>query len=204
MVSKPCSLFILVFMSKTIFIIPGFKTQVKDPLYNELVTYLKSRDYVVQAVPITWNNKTVSQNAIEFVRYFNENKGNSNYVLGFSYGAVIALMTAEIVDTKKLILCSLSPDFKEDSNAMPTWLIKYIGKNRFADTLTRSANKFAKKLTVETIVFYGEKEGIDYPQLKIRSEQTAKLAPNSKLIVIKDAPHDISFPTYVEAIKKVF
>jgi hypothetical protein len=50
---------------------------------------------------------------------------------------------------------------------------------------------------------YGEKEGSDYPLLKKRSEETANLATSSKLIIVENAPHDISFPEYQTAIKKV-
>jgi esterase/lipase len=190
-------------MSKIIFLIPGFKTQITDPLYRELVLYLESKNYTVQPVPITWNNRTVTKNAEEFNKYFEKNKGKVNYVLGFSYGAVISLMTAEIIKPNKLILCSLSPDFKEDSKMMPDWLKKYIGVNRYIDTTTRSANNLAKSLSVETVILYGEREGADYPQLKKRCEETAKQSKKTKLIVVKNAPHDISFPTYIEALKKV-
>jgi hypothetical protein len=86
---------------------------------------------------------------------------------------------------------------------MPVWLRKYIGKRRYADTKTRSAIKLAKSLTVRTTILYGEREGEEYPQLKKRSEETARSIRNSELIIVKDAPHDISFSTYQEAIKKV-
>jgi hypothetical protein len=111
-------------------------------------------------------------------------------------------MTAKIIKPDKLILCSLSPDFKEDSKMMPGWLIKYIGVNRYLDTKTRSANNLAKSLDIETVILYGEKEGADYPQLKKRSEEIAKHSKKTKLIVVKNAPHDISFPTYIETLKK--
>jgi hypothetical protein len=50
---------------------------------------------------------------------------------------------------------------------------------------------------------YGEKEGNDYPLIKKRSEETANLATSSKLIIVENAPHDISFPEYQTAIKQV-
>ena len=53
------------------------------------------------------------------------------------------------------------------------------------------------------VVMYGEKEGSDYPLLKKRSEETANLATSSKLIIVENAPHDISFPEYQTAIKQV-
>jgi len=190
-------------MSKTIFLIPGFKTQMPDSHYEWLVSYLQSKNYDVKSVPVIWNYRTVTQNSKEFLNFYNANISTENYILGFSYGAAIALMTAGETKAKEIILCSLSPDFKEDVGAMPKWLKNYIGKNRYADTRTRSAHKLAKSIDTKLIILYGEKEGIDYPQLKKRSEETAKLAANSELIVVDNSPHDISFPSYQTAIKKV-
>ena len=190
-------------MPKTIFLIPGFKTQMTNPRYRWLVAYLQNKRYDVQLVPITWNYRTVTQNAEEFLNFYNKNKSTENYVLGFSYGAAIALMTASKTKPEKIILCSLSSDFKEDAEAMPKWLKNFIGKNRYVDSKTRSARKIAKSVDTKLAILYGEKEGNEYPQLKKRSIETAKLAVHSQLIVVENAPHDISFPTYQTAIKKV-
>jgi hypothetical protein len=112
-------------------------------------------------------------------------------------------MMANQTRPEKIILCSLSPDFKEDTKAMPKWLKNLIGKNRYTDSKTRSARKIAKSVDTKLVILYGEKEGINYPQLKKRSEETARLAAHSQLIVVGNAPHDISFPAYQAAIKKV-
>jgi esterase/lipase len=190
-------------MAKTIFIIPGFKEQVTDTRYQWLISYLESKKFTVYGVPITWNNKTVTHNAKEFLRFFEEHKSSNNYVLGFSYGAVIALMTARTVQPKKLVLCSLSPDFKEDLQSIPPVLKQYIGARRLTDISTRSGVALAKSLEADTVILCGKKEGSEYPHLLKRCEDTARLAKNAKLIIVKDAPHDISFPTYQAAIKKV-
>src|SRR5690606_37231643 len=97
---------------------------------------------------------------------FHKHKGRQNYVLGFSYGAVIALITANDLKPKKIFLCSLSPDFKEDSKNMKEWIKKLIGKNRYKDIQTRSGRKIAQELKVPSVIFYGEKEGKQYPKLK--------------------------------------
>ena len=174
-----------------------------NPRYRWLVAYLQNNRYDVQLVPITWNYRTVTQNAEEFLNFYNKNKSTENYILGFSYGAAIALMTANQTRPEKIILCSLSPDFKEDTKAMPKWFKNLIGKNRYADSKTRSARKIAKSVDTKLAILYGEKEGNEYPQLKKRSEETARLAAHSQLIVVGNAPHDISFPSYQAAIKKV-
>jgi pimeloyl-ACP methyl ester carboxylesterase len=153
--------------------------------------------------PITWNYKTMSDYITEFENFYNKSKSEENYILGFSYGAVIAFSTAEKLHPRKLFLCSLSSDFKEDVASMSDTIKRYIGEKRVADCLTRSGKEIAKKLTVPTLVFCGEKEGRAYPQLKKRCEETVQLASNAKLIIVKDSPHDIAYPEYVMAIKGV-
>ncbi len=188
--------------SKTFFIIPGFKTQAKDKSYKWLVTFLEDKGVMVTKTPILWNYKTLSKNAEEFVEFFNKHKTKENYILGFSYGAVIALLTANLLKPKMIYLCSLSADFSEDSNAMGLWLKKYIGVKRYEDTKTRSGKLIAKELLVPSVIFYGEQEGKEYPSLKNRCEETSRLAKNSRLIIVKNTPHQIDFPEYIEAIKK--
>ncbi len=130
------------------------------------------------------------------------NKGRENRVLGFSYGAVITLVTANILRPDHIYLCSLSPDFKEDVDQMPAWIKKFIGKRRIADALTRSGVTLAKQLEVPSTIFYGENEGKEFPILKKRCEDTARYAPNSKLVVVREASHNISDPQYIEALKR--
>ena len=45
-------------------------------------------------VPITWERATMTDYAVEFESFCEKHKANDNYVLGFSYGAVIAFITA--------------------------------------------------------------------------------------------------------------
>ncbi len=188
--------------SKTFFIVPGFKMKAGDPSYSWLVKYSEEKKMSVIKVPVKWDNTVVSENAKDFIDFYNKNKSEVNYILGFSYGSVITLLDANILKPNKIFLCSLSPDFVEDRHMMEEGVIKFIGKKRYTDTLTRSGKELAKNLQVPSVVFYGEAEGREYPQLKLRAEETVRLAKNSKLVIVKDAPHQIDFPSYVEAIKR--
>ncbi len=188
--------------TKTFFIIPGFKEQASAHQYQWLVTFIKSKGWKTVEVPVAWNNQTLSQNADEFRDFYSQHKSVRNQILGFSYGAVIALLSAESLGPEHIYLCSLSPDFKEDVASMPPWIKKYIGKKRYDDVLTRGAQKIAKNLSVPATIFYGEVEGCEYPNLKTRCEETAQLAKRARLITIPEAPHQINFPTYQVAIIK--
>lgn len=148
---------------KKIFIIPGFKQKATDKSFVWLKRFLIAKGFSVSLVPITWERRTMTDYAVEFEGFYEKHKANDNYVLGFSYGAVIAFITANKLKPKKIYLCSLSSDFKEDVRSMKQWIVKYIGKRRMSDAMKRSGKEIAKNLIVPAVVFYGEKEGRQYP-----------------------------------------
>lgn len=187
---------------KKFFLLPGFRQKATDKQFLWLKKFLTEKGLEVVLVPITWERKTMTDYAAEFEAFYSKNKGKENYILGFSYGAVITFITAEKLKPEKVFLCSLSPDFKEDIKNEKQWILDYVGKNRTADSLTRSGREIAKKLSVPAVIFFGEKEGKQYPKLKKRCEETARLAKKARLVVIKDAPHNISHPEYIKALKQ--
>ncbi|MFA6422787.1 MAG: hypothetical protein WCV92_05330 [Candidatus Buchananbacteria bacterium] len=186
----------------TFFVLPGYGQSPNDPQINWLIKFLKNRKYNTKGVSVRWPHHRNSEIAEEFKKFYKENKTDVNYILGFSYGAVVAFISAGELKPKKVFLCSLSPDFKEDFSAMKPWVKKELGKKRLDDTKSRSAIQIAKELKAPSVVFCGEKECKQYPQLLVRCKETVKLAKNAKLVVVKDAPHRLDFPTYIEAIKK--
>lgn len=186
---------------KAFFLLPGFHMQITDKPFLWLVDFLVRSGYRVFKVPIDWKYKTLTTNSKEFVEFYERHKAEENYILGFSYGAVITLMVANFIHPNKIFLCSLSPDFEEDKEWNKKW-IRYIGKRRYEDSLTRSATDLAKRLQVSSVIFCGEKESILYPALFKRCSDTVELAKKSKLVMLEDTPHKIDFPEYVKKIKE--
>ena len=191
-------------MAKTIFIITGFKDKASDSQYKWMRTFFKKKGFIVKIPSIKWNHRVMSDYVDEFRQYYEENKSEKNYVLGFSYGAMIAFISAHELKPAKLYLCSLSPYFNEDLRTLKPWWKRFIGIHRLKDFKQYIAKSIAKNLAIPTVVFYGTREAKRYPELKVRCEETAKLAPKAKLVSIKDAPHRVDHPEYVEAIKKEF
>lgn len=187
---------------KTFFIVPGFKQKAGSKSFLWLEKFLKEKGFIVVKVPIVWEYRTMKEYVEDFIEVYKRHQAEENYVLGFSYGAVIAFLSANALNPKKIYLCSLSPDFKEDVSAMTPWMQKYVGKRRIAYSLKTSGREVAKNLKIPSVVFYGEAEVKDYPQLKIRAEETVKLATRSKLVAVEKSPHKIDFPAYKVAITK--
>jgi len=190
--------------NKTFFFIPGFKQKATDKQFIRLSRFLKTNGFRVIKVNMCWDYKVMSDYIQSFKDFYNKYKSHNNYILGFSYGAVIALSAANELSPrpKKIYLCSLSPDFKEDLVKMRPWIKKLIGKRRLADIKKRSAIKIAKNLRVASVIFYGEREAKKYPELKIRCEKTAYLARNSKLIVVKNVSHKLNDSEYIKSIQQ--
>lgn len=187
---------------KTFFIVPGFKQNASGKYFAWLATFLKKLGFRVVCVPVRWDYRTMSDYVADFCAFYRRRKTEINYILGFSYGAVMTFISATELQPDKIYLCSLSPDFREDLPRLETWIKKWIGKRRIADNKRRSGREIAKRLAVPTVVFYGEAEARDYPSLKIRCKETARLAKYAKLVVVKNSLHDIRNPEYKKAIEK--
>lgn len=190
-------------MKKKIFIIPGFRTQATDDEYAWLISYSKENGFDPIVVPVKWSRTTVTRNIEDFILFYERHKAQESYVLGFSYGAVIALLSANRIKANLFLLCSLSPAFKEDLLPIDISLQKYIGKNRYDDLSKYSAVKAATQLVSKTFIFFGEKEALVYPKLLKRCQQTAHLAKKASLIKVKDAGHQINHISYKTAIIKL-
>ena len=100
--------------TKTIFLLPGFKQKAASGYFEPISSFLKSKKFHVIKVPVRWDYRTMSDYVSDFKEFYLKHKTGNDYFFGFSYGAVIAFISAVELKTKKIYLCSLSGDFKED------------------------------------------------------------------------------------------
>jgi len=184
-------------MKKVAFLIPGFFDTTELLGYQEITKKLKSEGFEVVNANITWKFKTISDYIAEFIKIYTESKGNYNLVLGFSFGAMIAYLSAEQLNPDKLYLCSLSPYFKEDFNDPKANYEKYIGKKRLKDFKNYSFDEYIKRLHCEITLFLGDSE---IPEVVSRVELARSKLKGAKFIGIKNVDHDISKNNYFEAI----
>jgi esterase/lipase len=191
-------------MAKTIFIATGFKEAASDSQYDWLRQFFAEQGFTVRIPNIIWSRKVMSDYVSQFEEYYTKYATDTNCILGFSCGAMIALITAQKFRPDRLLLCSLSPYFAEDLPTMrPSWKT-ILGHRRVTDFANFSARALANQIAMPTNVFYGTVEAKYYPQLKNRCEETAARIPHATITAVPDAPHQIDYPTYVTAIKAAF
>jgi hypothetical protein len=197
-------------MKKTAFLVSGFELNrtAADDQYKELRKAVKSKGYEVLPVNITWNYRTMSRFVAEFKEFYRKHAGDQNVIIGNSFGAMVAMMVAPELKPDKIILCSLSPFFKEDIPRFqpPEKLTNWFGKRRVKDFRTISAKTIVDEINrtkVKSILFYGEHEKKKYKKLVERVIDTAQDLKGSHMSEIPNAPHSFKDTAYISAILTV-
>ncbi len=171
---------------KIVFIIPGYKHKPSHKAYTHLAKILENEGYQPILVPIPWESTTISENATYFLKEYKKIKAKKKYILGFSFGAMIAFIAATKVRASGVILCSLSPYFKEDVS---------FSQLRCAT--------LAKQIKAEQIhLLYGKNEARSV--IRRVSETYRQISVTQKyLIPIKDTEHDIGNRRYLHTIAQI-
>ena len=189
-------------MKKIAYIIPGYgESSIHQRSYGKIAKYFESVDITTIQVSINWRKHTLERfddYVEDFLKQYKKEKNTQVYVLGFSFGAMIAFLTAIKTKPDALILCSPSPYFEEDLKIMkPSWL-KWWRKNFTKSDY--SFTKLAEKIGTKTYLLVGEKED----EICIhRAKDAKKKIKNSMLTIIKSGQHKIGQKEYLEALRKV-
>ncbi len=144
---------------KVMYIIPGYKHVPTNKAYIAIAKMLKNQGYRTILVKIPWKQTTISENTAYFLKQYKRIQTKKKYILGFSFGAMIAFIASTKVKTSGLILCSLSPYFKEDIAKVDTDWISSLTTQRYEDFLGLRCSILAKQIkTKQILMLYGAKE----------------------------------------------
>lgn len=184
---------------KTIFIIPGFAQHPTNKAYIEIAKILKSERYCPILVDIPWKNTTISQNTEYFLKLYKKTEAKKKYILGFSYGAMIAFIASTKVSSAGLILCSLSPYFKEDLPKINKNL-SLLMTSRYEDFSKLHCETLAKKIkTKKILMLYGSQEARTL--IKRVTGAFDQISSKKKhLIRISKTKHEIGNKKYLNTI----
>ncbi len=187
-------------MNKIAYVIPGFMEQTNSQEYQKIIQYFQEENITVKPIKISWKYNNMSNYIKEFMEQINHKKEDEVILFGFSFGAMITFLSAKNIKPKKIILCSLSPYFKEDLNFVKKSWKTIVGTKRINDFKQFSFREISNEIKSKTILLVGEKE--NKLVMKRIKEAKTKLK-DSQLIIVPGASHNISNKNYLEAIKKV-
>ena len=187
---------------KIAFIVPGFGFSGKEKEYQKIAGFFKSKNIEPIVVRINWKRRTFFQYVEEARGQIASRsaKGDELYLLGFSFGAMITFVLSPELKCKKQILCSLSPYFEEDMPQIKKWWRNMLGKKKTAEFEKLSFAEIAKKIDCQTIILYGNREGIEVER---RANDAARKIRNSKLFVLDGVKHEIADERYLIEIENI-
>lgn len=188
---------------KKIFIIPGFRHSSNQKEYLDVADIFKKKGFEPMIVNIKWKYTVFNQWVEQFWKSFKQEKDDEIVLLGFSYGAMIALVAATKIKPTNLVLCSLSPYFSEDIPKLKRSWLQSIGKKRVNDFSDLNFEEISKQVKCKTYLLIGEKESKKYPGLELRVLEAHKEI-KSKLIRMTNVDHNIGQKEYLETIDKLF
>ncbi|MDO8657151.1 MAG: hypothetical protein Q7K55_00310 [Candidatus Levybacteria bacterium] len=188
---------------KPIFIIPGFKHQTTNKAYKEITRILKSEGYSPILINIRWRNTTISENTEYFLKKYRKINSKKKYVLGFSLGAMIAFIASTKISMSGLILCSLSPYFKEDLLKLNNSWTSPIMIQKYNDFSGLHCGTLAKRIRAKKILMlYGAREEKSLiKRVKDAFDQIS--STNKYLIPILKTEHNIGDKRYLNTIHKI-
>jgi len=144
---------------KTIFIIPGYKHNPRSIAYKQIAKTFKKQGFYTVPVTIPWKQTTITENKKFFLKKFRKMNRKRKYIFGFSFGAMIAFLASTEVKVSGLILCSLSPYFKEDVAKIKKNKKSLMQTLRFEDFSQLECSELVKKIKANQILMsYGSKE----------------------------------------------
>lgn len=187
---------------KAIFIIPGFRQKPTNKAYREISNILKKQGYYPILVDIPWKNSTISQNSEYFLKLYKKIRTQKKYILGFSYGAMIAFIASTKVSVSGLVLCSLSPYFSEDISKIKKTAVSSLMRTRFEDFSKIYSEKLSKETKAKKILMlYGAQEA---KSLIKRVKETFEQIESGRkhLVSISKTEHEIGNKRYLNTIKQ--
>lgn len=183
----------------TVFVIPGFTHTGKEAAYKKVAVLLRKKGYTPIIFHPTWKRKTVTDVAVEFLNTYKKKLAEEHIsLLGFSFGAIAALLIAEKIQPSSLFLCSVSPYLDEDT--IPEQWKKIVGKRRIDDFASLSCKHICARIAARTYILVGEKEAAAFPTVLTRAARINKQIKNSHLTIVQNTIHDIGQKEYLEAI----
>ncbi len=189
-------------MKKIVYLVPGYgESHLKERGWSKVAKLFESKGITPIHVNINWKETSperFSDYTQDFLKEFKRPKNTEVYVLGFSFGAIIAFLTAHKTNPKALILCSLSPYFEEDIPRLKPQWVKWW-KKTFVES-NYSFAKLAVKIKSKTYIIV---EDIDAKDISYRARDAKKKISNATLVVAKGAKHRIIQKEYMMALERV-
>ncbi len=188
-------------MSWIVYIIPGFDPSADAHGYRAVASEFKAIGARVTIINISWKYQTVTSYTRKVLEHIVKNSTtNSICLFGFSMGAVVALLIAPRLNVNCLVLCSMSPYFKENLSRISADDQASLGLRRIRDFRQYRFKTIASQISCRALIVTGDQESKSVIKMSTKASREIKKA---ELIPIPNGIHSLSQPEYVRKLEEV-
>lgn len=188
-------------MKRTVYIIPGYDEFFNvQKGYRKIAQYFINQDFQVIHIKIDWKQTTDGFESYikQFKKQFNKHtKDDEVIILGYSFGSMVAFLTAKFTNPNLLILCSPSPYYLEDLNKIERRWLKWWDKNFKSNY---SFKETVKNIKTKTFILYGT---LEHRSVIQRSWQMRSHLKNSQLFKVMNAKHNLHSKIYIKKLESI-
>lgn len=181
-----------------LYIIPGLGETTRMKNYSEIIKFAKQQDFEIVPIKVVWSADKDADHFIKQIEKQIPDNSENDYILGFSIGAYILYILSQQKNFKGYIFCTISPFFKENLEKIPQETKDYFGKKMMKSF---AKNTFSKGNQSKAQFLVGDKDwklAIDTAKKAYKEWEGKK-----KLIIVKEAGHELSHKKYSEEVKKI-
>lgn len=181
------------------YIIPGNTENEESQPYPKIVEMYKKRGDIVKVLNIDWSQPTLTDFLNEGREFFDHQEDDIINIFGFSFGAMMALVYATELQVNELILCSVSPFFKEIIDDLPQEYFDYYSETLMDDFRKYSIEAYVPKLKQKKLsIMVGQNENDCCQRTGISISQKTK----TDLIHIPNNDHVLNDEEYINTIRR--
>lgn len=192
-------------MSWVVYIIPGFDQFTEARGYRAIAAKFKATGARVIIVTINWKYQTVTSYTRKLLKQIYHPEEKTICLFGFSMGAMVALLIARKLEINCLMLCSMSPYFRENLHKMNSDDQTSLGVRRLRDFERYTFRRIASQMSGRILIVVGDMESRGVIRMSAKAKREIKTA---EIIHIRNGIHSLSQPEYAkkleELIKKEF
>jgi len=163
----------------------------KKSYYKKFIRSMEILGFKVHYINLEWKHKTLSD-WINQARIQIKRVKQPFHLVGFSVGAMVALILAKESHPRSLIICSLSPFFNDIKYKIPSHIKNTAGKKRLNDFKKYNLKEITKNIKnnkIPTSIFVGSKE---IPIMIKTAKYLNRFITNSSFHMEKACKHDIN------------
>ncbi|MDP1625037.1 MAG: hypothetical protein Q8L64_04680 [bacterium] len=182
------------------YIIPGYGQSTRCKEYRKLADIATKFGYEAVKVNPDWSKGSFEHWTNTFLEAVDDRTSKKSIVIGFSFGAIIALQASQKIALNKVFLCSLSPYFSKDLVDLPKSVSRAFGK-RFMSSL--KDNHYPDSSTTSAFFIFGEN---DWPVAIEKARSIfSRYAGKKKFCLVKDADHSLTdeYLLHIERLLKL-